>query len=80
MTKYALDIPMEYYREIYPTLQECIGLKSELLVDSMNMLLNIYSSQSDDTETGELYGRYIDIPPFSEERIPMDVRFDTDRS
>lgn len=80
MTMYALDIPTAYYREIYPTLQECIGLKSELLVDSMNMLLNIYSSQSDDTETGELYGRYIDIPPLSEERIPMDVRFDTDRS
>ena len=80
MTMYALDIPTAYYREIYPILQECIGLKSELLVDSMNMLLNIYSSQSDDTETGELYGRYIDIPPFSEERIPMDVRFDTDRS
>lgn len=80
MTMYALDIPTAYYREIYPTLQECIGLKSELLVDSMNMLLNIYSSQSADTETGELYGRYIDIPPLSEERIPMDVRFDTDRS
>ncbi len=80
MTMYALDIPTAYYREIYPTLQECIGLKSELLVDSMNMLLNIYSSQSADTETGELYGRYIDIPPLSEERIPMGVRFDTDRS
>ena len=80
MTMYALDIPTAYYREIYPILQECIGLKSELLVDSMNMLLNIYSNQSDDTETGELYGRYIDIPPLSEERIPMDVRFDTDRS